>query len=548
MIRAPIEPRRAGLPDPPDRPRHRRDAGRRRPGHRAADPRRGPRGGRSAASPCRSSPVGWSSSAMRFARELGLTDPVVGYQGGLVRAMPPEGSTRLGKLLVHTPLPAVGRARDRRVDRRPRPRPAPQPPRAVHPPRRRPAGRRLLRVHGRARRARPATWPARSAIRSRRSSRSASRRSRRRWRRSPRPHFAGDRRRDDQPSALPRVRRARRVEGPGRPRGSRGGWACRSGGRSRSATSGTTSRCSPRSGHGAAMPTAPAGVRAVARYVAPPVGEEGVAALIESLVLAAADGGPRGVAPAVGRGGRRARGRRRGLLMARIVADDPAGRAIAIDVLRGGGIVALPTDTVYGIARRAGHARRHRAPVRGEGATARQGRSCCCSTRWPRHGRLGIMGPAAEALAAAFWPGGLTLVVAQRPDVHLPACSPAGAPTIGLRVPDHDAPRALARDVGPLPVTSANISGRPEGRDAAEIDALLRATRSSSSSTAAPPTAAPPRPSSTASGDRPRVLRPGAIPVVASCRDPRGRRHRPRPRRGLTSPHRRSRPDPFVGR
>jgi hypothetical protein len=46
------------------------------------------------------------SSAMRFARELGLTDPVVGYQGGLIRAMPPEGSTRLGKLLVHTPLPA----------------------------------------------------------------------------------------------------------------------------------------------------------------------------------------------------------------------------------------------------------------------------------------------------------------------------------------------------------------------------------------------------------------------------------------------------------
>ena len=47
------------------------------------------------------------SSAMRFARELGLTDPIVGYQGGLVRAMPPAGSTRLGKLLVHTPLTAT---------------------------------------------------------------------------------------------------------------------------------------------------------------------------------------------------------------------------------------------------------------------------------------------------------------------------------------------------------------------------------------------------------------------------------------------------------
>lgn len=46
------------------------------------------------------------SSAMRFARELGLTDPVVGYQGGLIRTIPEPGSRRLGRLLVHTALPA----------------------------------------------------------------------------------------------------------------------------------------------------------------------------------------------------------------------------------------------------------------------------------------------------------------------------------------------------------------------------------------------------------------------------------------------------------
>ena len=46
------------------------------------------------------------SSAMRFARDLGLREPVVGYQGGLIRAMPDEGSTRLGKLMRHSPLPA----------------------------------------------------------------------------------------------------------------------------------------------------------------------------------------------------------------------------------------------------------------------------------------------------------------------------------------------------------------------------------------------------------------------------------------------------------
>jgi Cof subfamily protein (haloacid dehalogenase superfamily) len=51
------------------------------------------------------------SSAMRFARELGIDAPIVGYQGGLIRAMPAPGSDRLGRLLVHTPLPAAA-ARD----------------------------------------------------------------------------------------------------------------------------------------------------------------------------------------------------------------------------------------------------------------------------------------------------------------------------------------------------------------------------------------------------------------------------------------------------
>jgi len=62
------------------------------------------------------------SSALRFAQELGLTGPIVGYQGGLIRAMPPPESRRLGKLLLHTPLPAeaaraiVGWARDHGLD------------------------------------------------------------------------------------------------------------------------------------------------------------------------------------------------------------------------------------------------------------------------------------------------------------------------------------------------------------------------------------------------------------------------------------------------
>jgi L-threonylcarbamoyladenylate synthase len=153
---------------------------------------------------------------------------------------------------------------------------------------------------------------------------------------------------------------------------------------------------------------------------------------------------------------------------AQIVPDDAVGRARAVEVLQAGGIVALPTDTVYGVAvalstpggvERLFHVKQ-RAPDKGimllldDAAQA---------------GSIGEMGPAATALAAACWPGGLTVVVPRRPDVELPAALTGGAPTIGLRVPDHDAPRALARGVGPLPTTSANVSGLPEARTAEEI-------------------------------------------------------------------------------
>jgi L-threonylcarbamoyladenylate synthase len=153
---------------------------------------------------------------------------------------------------------------------------------------------------------------------------------------------------------------------------------------------------------------------------------------------------------------------------ARVVADDAAGRVAAVDVLRAGGVVALPTDTVYGIG----------VALDAEGGIERL---FAAKRRPPDKGimlllddaaqaaDIGVMTPAAQVLAEACWPGGLTVIVPQRPDVALPAALTGGAPTIGLRAPDHDAPRALARAVGPLPVTSANVSGLPEASDAAGI-------------------------------------------------------------------------------
>ena len=159
-------------------------------------------------------------------------------------------------------------------------------------------------------------------------------------------------------------------------------------------------------------------------------------------------------------------------MTARIVADDVAGRAEAVEVLRGGGIVAFPTDTVYGIAvslaTPGGIERLYR--VKGRSPDKAVVLLLDDATQAARAGRIT---PAAAALAGACWPGGLTVVVPQRPDVRWPEELTGGSPTIGLRVPDHEAPRALARDVGPLPTTSANRSGEPEASHAAGIVAQL---------------------------------------------------------------------------
>lgn len=199
-------------------------------------------------------------------------------------------------------------------------------------------------------------------------------------------------------------------------------------------------------------------------------------------------------------------------MTARIVADDTEGRAAAADVLRDGGIVALPTDTVYGIAValdtpggvEALFAAKRRPPDKGIMLLVADAAQAPAIGLWP---------PAAAALAEAFWPGGLTVVVPQRPDVPLPAALTGGASTIGLRVPDHDAPRALAAAVGPIPTTSANLSGVPEARDAAgiveqlgDVVALVLdggPAHGGPASTVVDCTVEPPR-----------ILRVGAIPVA----------------------------------
>jgi L-threonylcarbamoyladenylate synthase len=197
----------------------------------------------------------------------------------------------------------------------------------------------------------------------------------------------------------------------------------------------------------------------------------------------------------------------------RILADGDAARAEAIALLRAGRIVAVPTDTVYGIAADLAlpdaiqrlFAAKGRPPEKAVALLLADAAQAAV---------LGIVGPAARVLADRFWPGGLTLVLPVRPGASLPAILAGGAPTVGVRVPDHPAPRALAAALGPLPTTSANRSGEADARDAAEIAVRL----GEAIALVLDGGPIPGGPASTVvdcTGDRPILLRAGAIPPQA---------------------------------
>jgi len=228
------------------------------------------------------------SSALRFASELSLTGPVVGYQGGLIRAMPAVGSRRLGKLLLHTPLhPDIAReivqwTREHGLD-----------PHVNH------LERFILRADDPRADDYSAFMGARAelvadlleAIKHPVTKVLAVGEPPLPVDMAPiaRAHFAG---RADVTISHPRFLE---FVAPGVSKGRAVRWLAR---RLRIPLGATLAigdqwndlEMLSEVGHGAAMPTAPLPVRAAARYVAPPLEEEGVAQMIEQLVLADAPG------------------------------------------------------------------------------------------------------------------------------------------------------------------------------------------------------------------------------------------------------------------
>lgn len=139
----------------------------------------------------------------------------------------------------------------------------------------------------------------------------------------------------------------------------------------------------------------------------------------------------------------------------------------ALAALRAGSVIAIPTDTVYGVATLPEFAPRlfevKRRPERVDLPVL--------VPDLPAAEAIAIMKDEARALAVDHWPGALTLVLLRRPGFR--ADLGEHAETVGVRAPAHDTALELLRVVGPLATTSANLHGEPPLTTASAVRAVF---------------------------------------------------------------------------
>lgn len=151
------------------------------------------------------------------------------------------------------------------------------------------------------------------------------------------------------------------------------------------------------------------------------------------------------------------------------LAADAGGIAEAARLLAAGGLVALPTETVYGLG---ADATDPRAVARIYEAKGRPSFNPLISHLHNMQAAQmqGLFNAPALALAKAFWPGPLTLVLPISPSCTVCDLARAGLATVGLRVPDHDATRAVLSALGrPVAAPSANRSGHVSPTEAGHV-------------------------------------------------------------------------------
>jgi L-threonylcarbamoyladenylate synthase len=152
-------------------------------------------------------------------------------------------------------------------------------------------------------------------------------------------------------------------------------------------------------------------------------------------------------------------------------APEPAIIERAAAVLRAGGLVAFPTETVYGLGADGLSEAAVQRIFEAKGRPESKGLILHLSD--PEQAReVAEVPPAAELLMEAFFPGPLALVLPARPVV--PGVTTGGGATVAVRMPDHAVARALISEAGlPIAAPSANPSGAPPPRTAEEVLAGL---------------------------------------------------------------------------
>ncbi len=147
-------------------------------------------------------------------------------------------------------------------------------------------------------------------------------------------------------------------------------------------------------------------------------------------------------------------------------SDDASGDE-AVRVLRDGGLVCYPTDTVYGIGAAAGDDAAVRRLFAVKGRSPDKPLPLLLAD-FSDAARVAEVTPLAKALAGRFWPGALTIVM--RKAVSYRSLALAGGDTVALRVPDHGLMRRIVRALGePITGTSANRTGTRAPISAAEV-------------------------------------------------------------------------------
>ena len=196
----------------------------------------------------------------------------------------------------------------------------------------------------------------------------------------------------------------------------------------------------------------------------------------------------------------------------RVEAGWPDRRTLdrAAAILRDGGIVAYPTDTLYGLAANPASAAAMAQLYRIKGRAVDAAIPLIAADLGQLEAAGAVLDSATRRLAAAFWPGPLTLVVPAWPG--LDASVHAGRGTVAVRVPDHAVARAFAAACGmPITSTSANRSGEPPTNDPAVVRLALGADLDGLIA-AGPSPGGPPSTIVDARGEAPQVLRAGAVP------------------------------------